>query len=94
MTSLGDLGRRRLRQIGGEVGDRHRDVGMGVASSSAAMAPLPEPNSSTSPAGWVPYSAQGSKTRRVAMRQGALRQNAASNLDIVGMDQPPTGPDC
>src|SRR6266511_2297646 len=53
------------------------------------MAPLPAPISSTSPTGCTPCSAQGNTMRRATNRHGALRQNADSNRDIVGMTPPP-----
>src|SRR4051812_45629827 len=56
-----------------------------LRTTSAAIAPLPAPISSTSPSGGTPCSAHGKTTRRAKPRHGALRHTATSNRDIAGI---------
>lgn len=62
-----------------------RRIDGNLARSSSAMAPEPDPSSSTSPRRSTPSSAQGKIIRRVNHRHRRLRQNACSTADMAGI---------
>ena len=72
-----------------EVGDRQADVRVGGREPRRPWHRCPLLISNTSPPGPKPCSAHGRTTRRANRRQGALRQNAASNREHGGHDTPP-----